>query len=95
VNLQEVDALVGVSDYSRGGRGDQEASQAADRSRSVFDIVGYSEALTDEQQELVDRLSRAVRNSDEFQKAAAANRLLKMLAAAERRPGLQAEVESR
>ena len=28
-----------------------------------LDIVGYSKALTDEQQELVDRLNRAVRGS--------------------------------
>jgi class 3 adenylate cyclase len=43
-----------------------------------LDIVGYSKALTDEQQELVDRLNEAVRSSDEFQKAAAADRLIKI-----------------
>jgi adenylate cyclase len=43
-----------------------------------LDIVGYSKALTDEQQELVDRLNQAVRSSPEFQKAAAADRLIKI-----------------
>src|SRR5437016_13798271 len=43
-----------------------------------LDIVGYSKALTDEQQELVDRLNQVVRGSDEFQKAAAADRLIKI-----------------
>src|SRR5438874_5481767 len=43
-----------------------------------LDIVGYSKALTDEQQELVDRLNQAVRGSNEFQKAAAADRLIKI-----------------
>ena len=42
------------------------------------DIVGYSKALTDEQQELIDRLNQAVRSSDEFQKAAAEDRLIKI-----------------
>src|SRR5436189_482151 len=41
-----------------------------------LDIVGYSKRLTDEQQELIDRLNQAVRASDEFQKAAAADRLI-------------------
>src|SRR6266699_2017855 len=44
-----------------------------------LDIVGYSKALTDEQQELVDRLNQVVRGSEEFQKAAAADRLIKIL----------------
>ncbi len=43
-----------------------------------LDIVGYSKALTDEQQELVDRLNQVVRGSEEFQKAAAADRLVKI-----------------
>jgi len=43
-----------------------------------LDIVGYSKALTDEQQELIDRLNQAVRSSDEFQKAAAEDRLIKI-----------------
>ena len=43
-----------------------------------LDIVGYSKALTNEQQELVDRLNQAVRRSEEFQKAAAADRLIKI-----------------
>jgi adenylate cyclase len=43
-----------------------------------LDIVGYSKALTDGQQELVDRLNQVVRGSDEFQKAAAADRLIKI-----------------
>src|SRR2546430_5198788 len=43
-----------------------------------IDIVGYSKALTDEQQELVDRLNQVVRGSEEFQKAAAADRLIKI-----------------
>src|SRR5215212_4758893 len=43
-----------------------------------LDIVGYSKALTDEQQELVDRLNQVVRSSDEFQKAAAEDRLIKI-----------------
>ena len=43
-----------------------------------LDIVGYSKCLTDEQQELIDRLNQAVRGSDEFQKAAAADRLIKI-----------------
>ena len=43
-----------------------------------LDIVGYSKALTDEQQEFIDRLNQVVRGSDEFQKAAAADRLVKI-----------------
>src|SRR5207302_11395923 len=43
-----------------------------------IDIVGYSKALTDEQQELVDRLNQVVRGSEEFQKAAAADRLIRI-----------------
>src|SRR6266513_1243083 len=41
-----------------------------------LDIVGYSKCLTDEQQQLIDRLNQAVRASDEFQKAA--DRLIKI-----------------
>src|SRR5947199_9263403 len=43
-----------------------------------LDIVGYSKALTDEQQELIDRLNQVVRGSEEFRKAAAADRLIKI-----------------
>jgi Predicted integral membrane protein len=43
-----------------------------------MDIVGYSARLTDQQQALVDELNRVVRSSDEFNKAAAAGRLMKI-----------------
>src|SRR5213596_126371 len=43
-----------------------------------LDIVDYSKRLTNEQQELVDRLNQVVRGSEEFQKAAAADRLIKI-----------------
>ena len=43
-----------------------------------MDIVGYSARLTDEQHALVDELNRIVRSSDEFNKAAAAGRLMKI-----------------
>src|SRR6185369_5069733 len=43
-----------------------------------LDIVGYSKALTDEQQKQVDQLNQVVRGSEEFQKAAAADRLIKI-----------------
>src|SRR5438477_6429869 len=43
-----------------------------------IDIVGYSARLTDEQQALVDELNQSVRSSDEFNKAAAAGRLMKI-----------------
>src|SRR5438309_5243658 len=43
-----------------------------------LDIVGYSKRLTDEQQALVDELNQIVRSSDEFNKAAAAGRLMKI-----------------
>jgi adenylate cyclase len=43
-----------------------------------LDIVGYSKSLTDEQQELIDRLNQAVRGSEEFREAAAADRLIKI-----------------
>ena len=43
-----------------------------------IDIVGYSTRLTDEQQALVDQLNQVVRGSDEFQKAAAMGRLMKI-----------------
>ena len=48
-----------------------------------IDIVGYSKALTDEQQELVDRLNQVVRGSEEFQKAADADRLIRFRPATE------------
>lgn len=41
-----------------------------------LDIVGYSKSLTDEQQGLIDRLNKGVRGSEEFQKAAADDRLI-------------------
>src|SRR5438270_4262679 len=43
-----------------------------------LDIVGYSKCLTDEQQGLIDQLNRIVRSSDEFQKAASVDRLIKI-----------------
>jgi len=43
-----------------------------------LDIVGYSTRLTDQQQALVDELNQVVRSSDEFNKAAAAGRLMKI-----------------
>src|SRR4029077_15730636 len=43
-----------------------------------IDIVGYSTRLTDEQQALVDELNQVVRSSDEFQKATATGRLMKI-----------------
>src|SRR6266480_2079491 len=43
-----------------------------------IDIVGYSTRLTDEQQALVDELNQVVRGSNEFQKAASADRLIKI-----------------
>ncbi len=43
-----------------------------------MDIVGYSTRLTDEQHALVDELNQVVRSSDEFNKAAAAGRLMKI-----------------
>src|SRR6478672_12081498 len=43
-----------------------------------IDIVGYSARLTDEQQALVDQLNQVVRGSDEFQKASATGRLMKI-----------------
>jgi adenylate cyclase len=43
-----------------------------------MDIVGYSTRLTDEQQALVDELNQIVRSSEEFNKAAAAERLMKI-----------------
>src|SRR5216110_3597623 len=43
-----------------------------------IDIVGYSARLTDKQQALVDELNQVVRSSDEFNKAAAAGRLMKI-----------------
>src|SRR5437899_12964038 len=43
-----------------------------------IDIVGYSARLTDEQHALVDELNPIVRSSGEFNKAAAAGRLMKI-----------------
>ena len=43
-----------------------------------MDIVGYSARLTDQQQALVDELNQVVRSCDEFNKAAAAGRLMKI-----------------
>ena len=42
------------------------------------DIVGYSNRLTDEQQALIDQLNQVVRSSAVFQKATAADRLIKI-----------------
>ena len=43
-----------------------------------LDIVGYSKRLTDEQQALIDQLNQVVRSSATFQKAEAADRLIKI-----------------
>src|SRR5436853_713605 len=43
-----------------------------------LDIVGYSKLRTNEQRELVDKLNQVVRSSNEFQKAEAAGRLIKI-----------------
>ena len=43
-----------------------------------LDIVGYSKRLTDEQQALIDQLNQVVRSSAAFQKAEAADRLIKI-----------------
>jgi adenylate cyclase len=43
-----------------------------------LDIVGYSKRMTDEQQALIDQLNQAVRNSATFQRAEAADRLIKI-----------------
>ncbi|PYI78561.1 MAG: adenylate/guanylate cyclase domain-containing protein, partial [Verrucomicrobia bacterium] len=43
-----------------------------------LDIVGYSKRLTDEQQALIDQLNQLVRESATFQKAEAADRLIKI-----------------
>src|SRR6266446_2536723 len=42
------------------------------------DIVGYSKLLTNEQHALVEKLNQVVRSSDEFQRAEAADRLIKI-----------------
>jgi len=58
---------------------ESKASQRLEIAHVLFiDIVGYSTRLTDEQQGLVDRLNQAVRSSDEFNKAAATGRLMKI-----------------
>jgi adenylate cyclase len=43
-----------------------------------LDIVGYSKRRTDEQQTLISRLNQVVRESDEFRRAEAADRLIKI-----------------
>src|SRR5215212_6642860 len=43
-----------------------------------LDIVGYSKRLTDEQQALIDQLNQLVRSAATFQKAEAAQRLIKI-----------------
>src|SRR5437764_2039396 len=43
-----------------------------------LDIVGYSKALTDEQQQLVDRLNQVVVGSEEFREDADADRFIKI-----------------
>jgi TolB-like protein/class 3 adenylate cyclase len=43
-----------------------------------IDIVGYSKLLTNEQHALVEQLSEVVRSSDEFKRAEAADRLIKI-----------------
>lgn len=43
-----------------------------------LDIVGYSRLRTNEQRVAVDQLNQVVRSSDEFQRAEAAGRLIKI-----------------
>jgi len=43
-----------------------------------LDIVGYSKRLTNEQHTLIDRLNQVVRKSDEFRRAEAAERIIKI-----------------
>src|ERR687888_2004303 len=43
-----------------------------------IDIVDYSKRRTNEQQALIDQLNQVVRSSNEFQKAEAAGRLIKI-----------------
>src|SRR5437868_4737573 len=43
-----------------------------------IDVIGYSKLRTNEQRALVDELNRLVRSSNEFQKAEAAGRLIKI-----------------
>src|SRR3954452_852295 len=43
-----------------------------------LDIVGYSKRRTNEQQALIDQLNQVVRSSEQFQKAEAAGRLIKI-----------------
>src|SRR6184192_4318509 len=55
------------------------ATQRLEIAHVLFiDIVGYSARLTDQQQALVDELNQVVRSCDEFNKAAAAGRLMKI-----------------
>src|SRR6476660_7454765 len=55
------------------------ANQRLEIAHVLFiDIVGYSTRLTDEQQALVDRLNQVVRSCDEFNKASATGRLMKI-----------------
>src|SRR5512133_1215846 len=58
---------------------EQKPNQRLEIAHVLFiDIVGYSTRLTDEQQALVDQLNQVVRGSDEFQKASATARLMKI-----------------
>jgi hypothetical protein len=43
-----------------------------------MDIVGYSKLLSNEQRTLLDRLNQIVRSTDEFRKAEAAGKLIKI-----------------
>jgi TolB-like protein/class 3 adenylate cyclase len=43
-----------------------------------LDVVGYSKRLTNEQNALIDQLNQIVRSSDEFKRAEAADRLIKI-----------------
>ena len=52
---------------------------AGDRAHVLFiDIVGYSKLSINEQRAVVDELTQVVRNSDQYGKAEAADRLIKI-----------------
>jgi hypothetical protein len=69
-HVAEVDASAPFRNSTSGMAADIKREVKLEIVHVLFlDIVGYSKALTDEQQELIDRLNQAVRGSEEFQKA--------------------------
>ena len=60
-----------------GGR-DQEGDRARNRRVLLIDIVGYSKLSINEQHAAVEELNRIVRASEQFQRAEAANRLIRI-----------------